>query len=117
MPQHDARYKDTVKFKVKEKESGGRVYKNIEGTIEVLSGTEVKDEKTGEKKMVAFPIGSMDKERSIIRRHAVSASTELLSAMAKSGAEVQIDSDSVIDLARKIEYYTSGDDVKELMDS
>ena len=117
LPQHDARYKDTVKFKVKEKESGGRVYKNIEGTIEVLSGTEVKDEKTGEKKMVAFPIGSTDKERSIIRRHAVSASTELLLAMSKSGGEVQIDSDSVLDLARKIEYYTSGDDIKDLMES
>ena len=35
-----------------EKESGGRVYKNIEGTIEVLSGTEVTDKTTGEKKMV-----------------------------------------------------------------
>ena len=69
------------------------------------------------KSRIVEKIGSMDKERSIIRSHAVSASTELLSAMAKSGAEVQIASDSVIDLARKIEYYTSGDDVKELMDS
>ena len=67
--------------------------------------------------MVAFPIGSTDKERSIIRRHAVSASTELLSAMAKSGVEVQIDADSVLDLARKIEYYSSGDDIKDLMES
>ena len=67
--------------------------------------------------MVAFPICSTDKERSIIRRHAVSASTELLLAMSKSGGEVQIDSDSVLDLARKIEYYTSGDDIKDLIES
>ena len=117
LPQHDARYKDTVKFKVKEKESGGRIYKNIEGTIEVLSGTEVTDKVTGEKKMVGFPIGTMDKERSIIRRHAVSAATELLSSASKSGVEVQIDVDSVIDVARKIEYYTSGDEVKDLIES
>ena len=117
LPQHDARYKDTVKFKVKEKESGGRVYKNIEGTIEVLSGTEVTDKATGEKKMVGFPIGTMDRERSIVRRHAVSAATELLSSMSKSGVEVQIDVESVIETARKLEYYTSGDEVKDLIES
>ena len=117
LPQHDARYKDTVKFKVKEKESGGRVYKNIEGTIEVLSGTEVTDKTTGEKKMVGFPIGTMDRERSIVRRHAVSAATELLSSMSKSGVEVQIDVESVIETARKLEYYTSGDEVKDLIES
>tara|TARA_R100001530_G_scaffold113802_1_gene80747 strand:+ start:81 stop:527 length:447 start_codon:yes stop_codon:yes gene_type:complete len=117
LPQHDARYKDTVKFKVKEKESGGRVYKNIEGTIEVLSGTEVTDKATGDKKMVGFPIGTMDRERSIVRRHAVSAATELLSSMSKSGVEVQIDVESVIETARKLEYYTSGDEVKDLIES
>ena len=117
LAQHDARYKDTVKFKVKEKESGGRVYKNIEGTIEVLSGTEVTDKATGEKKMVGFPIGTMDRERSIVRRHAVSAATELLSSMSKSGVEVQIDVESVIETARKLEYYTSGDEVKDLIES
>jgi|TARA_R110002020_G_scaffold128247_1_gene287481 hypothetical protein len=117
LAQHDARYKDTVKFKVKEKESGGRVYKNIEGTIEVLSGTEVTDKATGEKKMVGFPIGTMDRERSIVRRHAVSAATELLSSMAKAGVEVQIDVESVIDTARKLEYYTSGDEVKDLIEA
>jgi hypothetical protein len=93
------------------------VYKNIEGTIEVLSGTEVTDKATGEKKMVGFPIGTMDRERSIVRRHAVSAATELLSSMAKAGVEVQIDVESVIDTARKLEYYTSGDEVKDLIEA
>ena len=37
--------------------------------------------------------------------------------MAKAGVEVQKDADSVLDLARKIEYYSSGDDIKDLMES
>jgi hypothetical protein len=128
-------WKDEVKFNCEEKEkpSGGDPYRNIKGVVTNLStGATVdtfKGTTTGATKVPAsggakagaptsaprinFPIPPTDRDRSIIRRHAVSAATEYLSAFKDITKHTIGD---VIDVARTIENYTSGDELTHLLE-
>ena len=106
----DARYKDEVSFDADDNEKGGTVYHNIKGNVSVTSanasGTVA--EGGGSKRPIGFPVPFTDRERSIIRRHAVSAAIEL--------TDGQHDWDETRELALKIERFTSGDELREALE-
>lgn len=112
----ECRYKDEVKFKVKEKPDGkGGVYRNVHGVPEILSGTPVgatgEAGSGGTQKRVQFPVNPTDRERSIIRRHAFSAAVEY----AHTHLEDIQTFEEIVGIARQIENYTSGDELADLL--
>lgn len=114
-------FKDEVSFRVKEKPDGkGGAYRNIAGDVKVLSGTVVgggggSPSGSGGTAPVriGFPVAPTDRERSIIRRHAFSSATELFKSKISDGVEVSVS--DVVEKAREIENYTSGDEVAHLV--
>lgn len=123
-------YKEDVRITVQDKEKNGTVYKNIKGVVTNLTTGATIDSEKGTTGGVAsaprassggatapapaprvnFPIASGDRDRSIIRRHAVSAATELCKLM---GDPINVE--GVLAVARVIENYTSGDDLAQAL--
>lgn len=112
---NDCRYKDNVSFLVEEKEKEGRTFKNIKGEVTVLDGggspVASRTAATAGPVRQAFPVPANDRERSIIRRHAVSAAIEYCT----NNEDGLIEVPHIIELAREIELYTSGDEYKEAL--
>lgn len=117
---------DTITFQYKEKESGGRVYKNVQGnvTIEGKSGNDAPASNGGSSSESSpprrassaygrgtFPIPALDGQRSIIRQNSVTNAVNLMKDHLPKSGKINWDdyADNVIAVARKFEAYSTGD--------